>query len=161
MKHYISFFISFFFLANAAFTITPITGFNEGDYAGQADWLAQDGSSGTFNTFLDMESSSWTIAMFEVGEMLIYRTRVVIDSEGFLTAEMIDETDPHNPIYYPGYGNCGTNYCQMTIYLYNGNLWKALVFNGDDTISLLGAINFDDGSPNVQWEGSAFFLPGQ
>jgi len=151
--------IFLFLVANGSSAITPITGFTDSNYSGQGEWLQDDGSVGTFSAFLDLEPSSWTLARFEVANLFVYKTNVTIDSEGFLSAEMIDETDPLNPIYYPGYGNCGTNYCQTNVYLYNGNLWNGFFFHPDNTISFYGAINFDDGSPNVQWEGSLILLP--
>lgn len=159
MKHIVSLFISLFFLAHVTFAITPITGFYQADYSGGGDWLAQDGSSGSFYTFLAMEPDSLTMAMFDVDGLHVYKTLVDIDADGFLTAETIDESDPMNPIYYPAYGNCGTHYCQINTYLYNGNLWQAFAFGRSDTISFLGSINFDDTTPNVQWEGSLYLLP--
>src|SRR5258708_3080173 len=106
MKHQVSLFIFLFSLVSVSITITPITHFEEGDYVGGGSWLAQDSSTGNFSVFLDVEPDNWTIAKFEVANLNIYKTTVTIDDTGFLSAVMIDETDPIDPIYYPGYGSC-------------------------------------------------------
>lgn len=145
--------------ANASAGFTPITNFIEADYLGSADWISQDGGAGNFRFYLDMHPSGWTIAQFEMANVKVYKTTAIIDNTGFMSVEMLDESDPHAIQYYPGFGSCGVDYCQMTIYLVNGKLWKQLTFNPNNTISVVGSITHDDGSPNIQWKGSAVILP--
>jgi hypothetical protein len=149
----------FFFFARISFAITPITSFIEGNYSGSGDWISQDGSLGDFKVFLDLRPSSWIMVSFDAGNLYFHKTMVNIDSAGFLTAQTIDESDPSNPIYYPGYGNCGTEYCQITTYLNNGTLWQAFIFNNSSAISFFGSIKFDDYTANLQWQGSLILLP--
>lgn len=145
--------------ANLSLGFTPVTNLQEADYLGSAEWISQDGGSGTFRFYLDMHPDNWTIAQFEVAHVKVYKTTAAIDNTGFMNVEMLDESDPHSIKYYPGYGNCGSDYCQMTIYLTNAKLWKQITFNLDNSISVVGAITYDDGSPNIQWKGSAVLLP--
>ena len=159
MKHTIYLFAMLYSLANMSSAISPVTGFVEGNYAGEGTWLDQNSNRGKFSAFVVMRSNGWTLARFELNDLHIYKSTLTIDANGFLSAEMLDETDPQHPIYYPGYGHCGSNYCQMTIYLYNAKLWKKLSFNPDKTISALGLIYYDDGSPNVQWEATIAPVP--
>jgi hypothetical protein len=149
----------FLFLARISFAITPITSFTEGNYSGSGDWISQDGNAGDFKVFLDLRQSSWLMASFDAGNIYFYKTTANIDPAGFLTTQTIDESDPTNPIYYPGYGNCGTEYCQITTYLYNGILWQEFIFNSSSQITFFGSIIFDDYTPNVQWQGHLSLLP--
>lgn len=152
-------FSCFALISAASMAITPITGFTERNYLGDGDWLSQDGNTGTFKTFIDFESDGWTVAKFSLGNLYVYETTAQIDSNGFLTATVNDVSDPSNVKYYSGYGNCGSTYCQFTVALDNGVMQKAIIFNSDGTLENIGAIYFNDGTPNIQWEGSSVPLP--
>lgn len=146
-------------LVNFSFAVTPITEFNPGKYVGGGTWLAQDGSFGDFKTFLVLDPSGWTVAKFIFGDLFVYETELFIDANGFLNAAVIDATDPDNLAFHTGYGNCGTNYCQLTVEIDNGVMQKTMVFNDDGSIDCIGAVYYDDGTPNMQWEGSSKLLP--
>lgn len=147
-------------LKDALKSVVPIEGFEPGNYAGAGSWLADDGTSGDFLSFLNMDYYGWTVAKFSLGNLYIHETWLLIDDNGFFTAYITDASDPANPVYYSGNGNCGSSQCLITVPLNNGILQKTIVFSADaSSIYCYGAIYYNDGTPNKQFEGSSVILP--
>jgi hypothetical protein len=141
-------------------SVEPITWFLPGNYVSEGNWLDDNGNSGSVQSFLNFDDSGWTAASFIAGNLKISETTLLIDENGFFLASVIDVSDPSNPIYYYGYGNCGTSLCQLTVELNNGILNKSLIFDEDGSlIYCFGAVNYNDGTPNVQFEGISYLLP--
>jgi len=145
-------------MGEAAALINPITEFEPGNYLGTGAWLADDGSSGNFQTFVDMESDGWTSVKIVLGNLYIHETSVFFDENGFFSAFITDASDPSNPAYYFGNGNCGSSTCQLTVPLANGFLQTSTVF-GEDSIYSFGAVFYNDGTANIQFEGNSTLLP--
>ena len=152
--------LALFAFAGFSQSISPITAFNSQDFLVNGAWLADDGSQGNYVSTVYFENDGWTTAQFRVGSLYIYENVLNFDANGFFSAQVTDASDPANPAYYGGFGNCGSSQCQMSVLLNNGVLQKSMVFDYvNNEFYGFGAIYFNDGTPNVQWEESAVALP--
>jgi len=148
--------VALFAIMGVSKSISPITSFSPGNYIGAGSWLGDDGSSGDYAEVLSLQSSGWESIQVRGGNIYIYETALNIDANGFFQAQVTDDSDPSNPVVYSGYGNCGSWQCDLTVALSNGTLQKSMIFHADDNVIYsYGAITFNDGTPNVQWEGAA------
>lgn len=152
--------ISFFAFAGFTAPIAPLQAFTPGEYSGAGVWLGDDGSSGDSSSFLELRENGWTSVQYRNGAQHIYVSAVNVDANGFFSAVVTDASDLDNIVVYNGNGNCGTSQCQMTVNLNNGVLQKSVHFdNANNLIYCYGAIYYNDGTPNVQWESVSRRLP--
>jgi len=152
--------LSLALFAAVSSAINPITYFPWANYLGQGDWLNDAGATGTFASYVTFYGNGWNTAQYRDGVIYLYESVLNIDQYGFFTAQVTDSSNPSNPINYTGYGNCGTTVCQMTVALSNGTLQKAWHFGAsNNSIQSVGAIYFNDGTPNMQWEENIAVVP--
>jgi|SRR5579871_1196342 len=160
MKRTVYAIISLFFATAAYTAINPITWFQDGSFLGEGYWLNDTGAQGSYATYVTFYGNGWNTVQYRDGSLYLYENVLTIDQWGFFTANVTVSTDPSNPVTYTGYGSCGTSTCQMTVALANGSLQKAWHFDcPNNAIHSVGAIYFNDGTPNIQWEDTILLIP--
>ena len=151
--------VSMFSIAGVC-AISPIQSFTPGEYTGSGSWLADDGSAGDSSSFLELRSNGWTGVLLRNGALHIGDSVLNIDANGFFDVQVRDLSDLSNIAVYNGNGNCGTSQCQMTVNLSNGVLFKHMYLDAaSNSIYCFGAIYYNDGTPNVQWESTSNLIP--
>jgi hypothetical protein len=160
MKRSIFAFALLLAMTGISHTINPITGFQPGTYLGDGSWLADDGATGIYASLIKVRRNGWDTIQYRGGQFHLYESILNIDSHGFFVARVTDSSDPSNPITYMGFGNCGSMQCQLTVIMNNGTMQKTMTFDpANNKFYVIGAIYFNDGTPDVQWEGSAGQIP--
>jgi hypothetical protein len=158
MKRFVLVAISMFAFTGFS-AISPITSFTAAQYEASGSTLDDAGNAGETTSFIEMDGNAWTIVQLRNDEMYFYEYAFTFDAYGFFTVVVSDVTDLDNPVNYNGNGNCGSAQCQMTVQLNNGVMQKNTVFNADGSVSCSGAIYYNDGTTNIQWEGQGSPIP--
>jgi|GEM_PF-2628257 len=154
MKHCISVLALLFAAAGLSQTITPITSFQPSTYLGVGSWISDDGTTGSYSSYTTVSSYGWETVQNRDGQLYYFESALTVDDNGFFAAEVTDNSDPNNPITYEGFGSCGSIQCQLIVPLNNGILRQGMVIDTtDNSVYIFGSFDFNDGTPNVQWEG--------
>jgi hypothetical protein len=140
--------------------ISSLTSFPEGAYLGLGYWLSDNGNTGSYATRTALDGNEIITEIYANSTLSYYEDTLSIDANGFFSVSITDASDPQNPVSYTGSGNCGSSQCQMTVALSNGTLQKSIVFDfANNKISSYGAIYYNDGTPNVQWQDTSSLEP--
>jgi hypothetical protein len=144
-------------IAYGAYT-APITSFPEGSYLGMGTYITLDGTGDSFASYASITANAWQITQYRDGGIYVYDYNFTIDNYGFFSVEVVDNSDPSNPLTYNGNGYCESVQCHMEVDLNDNNtIEQTVTFHpGGTNIYVLGSIRPSDAGSNeqpfVSWE---------